>query len=234
MPLRLDVDLTESQKHELSAIPRTSWFTEVAWNNATSPLHPNQSWLSVNNAMKQSLVGSWITDSVRGKRVLDLFSSNGAFSVLAALAGAREVAGVELSPERVECARFLAGTLPTECRVTFRQGDVYEIARYFDEPFDVTLCFGGLYHVPDPAFVLRQARALTRERLLMQTARVLSLPGNWAKFVGGESSTWHCTPGCIRRVLAGAGLEVLEERRPPWWKRRRFPWYAALCAPSAG
>jgi hypothetical protein len=49
-------------------------------------------------------------------------------------------------------------------------------------PFDVVLCLGGLYHIADPAFVLRQIGGLSRERLILQSDQVLSLPGNWAKF----------------------------------------------------
>jgi tRNA/tmRNA/rRNA uracil-C5-methylase (TrmA/RlmC/RlmD family) len=67
--------------------------------------------LEANNEMKRRLVSPWIRSQVKGKRVLDLFCANGAFSVEAALAGAREVVGVDFSPERVDCARFLAGTL---------------------------------------------------------------------------------------------------------------------------
>ncbi len=226
MPLQLDVDLSESQKKEMTAIPASSWFTEVVWNNIASPLHPNRRSLAVKNTMKQSLVCPWIADAVRGKRVLDLFSSNGGFSVIAALAGAREVVGVEYSRERVRCAEFLASTVPSDCRITFKQGDVYRIREYFDEPFDITLCLGGLYHIADPAFVLRQARELTTDRLIVQTARVLPLPGNWARFVSGS---WHCSPGSIRNVLLYAGFRILEEQQPRWRERRRFPWYAAMC-----
>ena len=111
-------------------------------------------------------------------------------------------------------------------RITFKQGDVYRIREYFDEPFDITLCLGGLYHIADPAFVLRQARELTTDRLIVQTARVLPLPGNWARFVSGS---WHCSPGSIRNVLLYAGFRILEEQQPRWRERRRFPWYAAMC-----
>ena len=53
------------------------------------------------------MVSDWITNSVKGKRVLDLFSANGGFSLIAALAGAKEVVGVEYSQERIQCAEFV-------------------------------------------------------------------------------------------------------------------------------
>ncbi len=51
--------------------------------------------------------------------MLDLFCANGALSVEAALAGAREVVSVDFSQERVDCARFLAGTLEDKADCTF-------------------------------------------------------------------------------------------------------------------
>ncbi|MHC1742031.1 MAG: class I SAM-dependent methyltransferase [Syntrophobacteraceae bacterium] len=244
MTLKLNIELTDDQKQAMAEFPPAFWFTQVVYRNAESPIHPNRR-LAENNEMKQSLLTDWIMDAVKGKRVLDLFSANGAFACLAALGGAREVVGVEFSEDRVKCAEFVAGTLNTDCRIQFRHGDVYKIADYFDEPFDVVMCFGGLYHVADPAYVLRQIRMLTKERLFVQTSQVLPLPGVWAKFivrrrdqtkagmtsVRGGYGTWHCSPGCLRELLLHGGFQVVEERRPPWLKRSRYPWYLASCVP---
>lgn len=244
MTLRLDVELTEDQKTAMAAIPATSWFTGVVFRNATSPVHPDRK-LAENNEMKKAMVHDWVVRSVKGKRVLDLFSANGAFAFMAALAGAKEVVGVEYSEERIECAKFIAGTIQTDCSIQFKCGDIYRIADYFDEPFDVTLCFGGLYHIADPAFVLQQIHSLTRECLILQTSQVLPYKSNRAKFVvrrkdktrQGKTSiragygTWHYSPACVRELLLHGGFTVHEERRPSWLKRRRFPWYLAYCKP---
>lgn len=176
---------------------------------------------------------------------MDLFSANGAFSFLAALAGAKKVVGVEYSEDRVRCAEFIATTIRTDCVLEFKCGDVYRICDYFCEPFDVVLCLGGLYHIADPAFILRQIGHLTKERLVLQTAQVLPHRGNRAKFVvrrtdqtekgltsiRGGYGTWYYSPACIRELLLHGGFETVEERRPPWHKRRRFPWYLAYCRP---
>lgn len=181
MTLKLDIDLSEDQKARMAEIPATAWFTQVSFQNAASPVHPVAA-LAENNELKLSMVRDWIAEAVPGKRVLDLFAGNGVFSVVAAQAGAREVVGVEFAEERVRCAEFVASTLRSDCRFVFKQGDVYRIAEYFCEPFDVVLCLGGLYHVADPAFILRQIGQLTRERLILQTSQLLSFPGNWAQF----------------------------------------------------
>src|SRR5437588_12808342 len=107
MSLHLDFDLTEEQKGALGQIPAASWFTQIIWRNAASPRHPQAEELDPNNELKQALVGDWVQQHVRGQRVLDLFCANGAFSVMAALAGASAVVGLDSSPARVQCARFI-------------------------------------------------------------------------------------------------------------------------------
>lgn len=244
--LRLDIDLTDEQKAAMAAIPAGTWFTGVQYRNATSPLHPDRA-LAANNELKQQMVNDWLVAAVKGKRVLDLFSANGAFAITAALAGASEVVGVEFAEDRVRCAEFIASTIRTDCRISFRLGDVYKLTEYFTEPFDVVLCLGGLYHIADPAHVLRQIRAVTRERLIVQTSQVLDQRGNWAQFIvrrqdqtakgktsiRGGYGTWHCSPGCLRELLMHGGFNVQEERQPPKPKRKRFPWYLANCTTIA-
>lgn len=244
MAVRIDADLTESEMATMAAIPAKSWFTQFIFRNAESPIHPDQS-IARNNEMKQMMVNDWITEYVKGKRVLDLFSANGGFSFVAALAGAKEVIGVEYSQERIKCAEFVAKTIQSQsdCRVEFKQGDVYDMRSFLDEPFDVVLCLGGLYHIADPAYVLRQIGCFTKERLILQTSQVLPIPGNWARFVlrrqdltvegmtsiRGGYGTWHYSPGCLRELLLHGGFRIIEERQPPLLKRHRFPWYFANC-----
>lgn len=244
MALHIDIDLTAEQKTELAAIPATAWFTAVTYRNAKSPEHPNRA-LAENNAMKHALTDDWISEAVKGKRVLDLFSANGAFTCAAALAGAREVVGLEFAEERVRCAEFVASTLKTECKIQFIVGDVYNLRQYFTERFDVVLCLGGLYHIADPALVLREMGALTSECMILQTSQVLSQRGNRARFVvrredktqagltsiRGGSGVWYYSPACLRELLLHGGFRVAEERRPPLLKRHRFPFYAAKCHP---
>lgn len=244
MAVYIDVELTAEQQRTLAAIPATSWFTQIVYRNAASPPHPNQA-LMENNEMKQAMVNDWVTSLVKGKRVLDLFSANGGFSVIAAQAGAKEVVGGEFSKERVECSQFVADTLKplSDCPIRFVQGNVYDLATTFREPFDVVLCLGGLYHIADPAYVLSQIGRLTSERMILQTTQVLPLPGNWAKFVvrrqdrtdkgltsiRGGYGTWHYSPGTLCELILHGGFTVVEGRRPPLAKLRRFPWYLANC-----
>src|SRR5262252_4419821 len=110
MSLTFDFDLTEEERCRMAVIPAASWFTAVHFGNAQSPRHPEADSLDQNHVLKRELMLPWVRSSVRGKRVLDLFCANGAFSFEAALAGASEVVGVESSEDRVRCAEFLAQT----------------------------------------------------------------------------------------------------------------------------
>lgn len=247
MSLKLEFELSMAEKERMTRIPPQAWFTQVVWRNATSPWHPDATDLDTNHDFKRHLVLPWITECVKGKRVLDLFCANGAFSFEASLAGAKEVVGMEFSPDRVECAQFIASTFTGKtncCAPSFVTGNVYDLARIFTGPFDVVLALGGLYHIADPPYVLTQIRSLTRERLIVQTHNVLNKRGNWGAFlirqdktargltsiVGGRG-VWHFSVGCFESILHHADFRILESRRPSLFKRRRFPWYCASAEP---
>jgi len=230
----------------MAAIPANSWFTQVRFANGVSPRCQEASHLDPNHEMKKKLVLPWIRDAVRGKRVLDLFCANGAFAVECALAGAKEVVGVEFDTERVRCAQFLAGVLQRNdvTAPTFCVADVYSIVDRFCEPFDVVLCMGGLYHIADPPYILTQMRRLMKETMIIQTSGILPGRGNKATFlirddqtnrgltsiVGGKG-VWKISIPCFKAMLTHAGLRVEEDKQPDFWQRRRFPWYCALATP---
>ena len=245
--LRFDFDLSAREQEQMRSIKAESWFTQVAYHNAISARHPEASDLDPNHCLKRRLLLPWITSKVRGKRVLDLFCANGAFSFEAALAGASEVVGLEFSEDRVRCAEFIASTLHgrVDCAVPrFLSGDVYELKRIFQEPFDVVFAFGGFYHIPDPPYVLVQIRSMTRETLIVQTSGVLPGQDNRAQFmvrqdlrnrglssvVGGRGA-WRFTVPCFETMLRHGGFKVLESTRPSIWSRKRFPWYCAVAGP---
>jgi 2-polyprenyl-3-methyl-5-hydroxy-6-metoxy-1,4-benzoquinol methylase len=246
--IKFDFDLTTREIEQMGEVKADAWFTQMAFRNAISPRHPEADNLDANHDLKAKMVLPWIEAKVRNKRVLDLFCANGAFSFEAARAGAREVVGVEFSENRVQCAQFVAGLLPGRVKhnvPTFLAGDVYDLKRMFDRPFDIVLGLGGLYHIPDPPYVLTQIRSLTADAFIVQTSSVLSGRSNRAKFVvrkdlqhrgltsvvGGRGA-WHYTVSCFENMLRHAGFKVLESARPPLLSRKRFPWYCAMAEPA--
>lgn len=247
MSLSLDVQLTPEEAGRLARTDPRWWFTHVRFANAESPRHPGFAKLEVNNEYKRSLVWGWITRVVPGARVLDTFCANGAFSIHAARLGAVRVVGVDFDEPRIECAGMIAEILEEhgwDVVPEFRTGDVYRLPEVVEEEFDVVLSLGGLYHIADPVLVLRRLREVivTGGHLVVQTSRLMSVPGPWARFlVRGEDrrgeglsshrqgeGVWQLTPAAVAAMLRVAGFRVLESRRPPVGRRRRFPWYAAL------
>jgi 2-polyprenyl-3-methyl-5-hydroxy-6-metoxy-1,4-benzoquinol methylase len=246
MSVTFDFDLDEEEVRRMASIPAESWFTAVRFRNVQSPRHPEADSLDRNHVLKRELLFPWVRSSVRGKRVLDLFCANGAFSFEAALSGASEVVGLESSEDRVRCADFLAQVFQkrNHCDMRFMVGNVYDLTHIFRQPFDVVLCFGGLYHVADPCYVLDQINALTKEQLIIQTSQIISGRGTRGEFklrkdatgrgmtsLIGNRGTWHLSVPCFENMLKHSRFEILEARRPPIWLRKRFPWYCALAHP---
>jgi Methyltransferase domain len=84
---------------------------------------------------------------LRGKRVLDIASHDGRFSLAALHAGCAHITGIEARPHLVEAAqanfRFY-GVEPSKYR--FYLGDVFDILRQKEIEVDVVLLFGFFYH----------------------------------------------------------------------------------------
>lgn len=105
--------------------------------------------------------------SLVGRTVVDLGCLEGGFSLAFAERGADHVVGIEarsLSVERCELARKLRGTE----RVEFVVADIKdELVKR--EPFDVVFAAGILYHVGDPAEMLRIIRSSCSGLVLIDT-----------------------------------------------------------------
>jgi 2-polyprenyl-3-methyl-5-hydroxy-6-metoxy-1,4-benzoquinol methylase len=246
--ITLDVELSPQEAARLAQTDARWWFTQVRFANAESPRHPGFATLEANNEFKRGLVLDWLERAAPGARVLDTFCANGSFSFEAARLGASRVMGIDFDPPRIECASMVAGLLDAHgwsgVIPEFRSGDVYRLAEVAGEEFDVVLSLGGLYHVADPVLVLRRLREVTATggRLIVQTSRLLWVPGLWARFmVRGEDrrsdglsshkegeGVWQLSPGTVEAMLKVAGFRVLESRKPPVARRRRYRWYAAL------
>lgn len=252
--MQFDIKLTRAQLATINDLPSEAWFTRFRFLNGETPRHPQAYRLEKNNVRKTAMVANWVERYAPGKRVLDLFSANGAFSFMAAKAGAASVVGVEADALRVRSAELVWSLIRERHRdteVEFVNGSVYDLSEVFTEPFDVVMCFGGLYHIADPPYVLRQIRDLTGERLLVQTSALLPGRGNHARFqvrrdrraeglasIVGGSGRWKLSQLAFENILAHASFEVEERRRPHGFRLRRrfphverFPWYAAVCRP---
>ena len=106
---------------------------------------------------------------IRGARLLDLGSHDGRWPYAFAVAGAREVIGIEGRVEMIaEFDAFPAGRAKN--RVTLRQGDInQEVPRLVadGECFDVVAVLGLFYHITTHYVLLNQIRALQPKLILI-------------------------------------------------------------------
>jgi tRNA (mo5U34)-methyltransferase len=94
---------------------------------------------------------------------LDLACNEGWFSQRLLEWGARSVVGIDIRDVNIRRAELLRehyGISPE--RLSFRVGDVYGLDADELGRFDVVLLLGLVYHVEDPAGLVRRARAFTK------------------------------------------------------------------------
>jgi len=105
---------------------------------------------------------------VRGKRVLDLGSNNGAMLFQLSNFGPACGFGVEFDAEKVDLARRIAG-FGGLTSLEFRQADVDQLeARDLGPPFDVVLCLALEAHVQKPKRLYSLLGELTRGKLCFE------------------------------------------------------------------
>ena len=86
-----------------------------------------------------------------GAKVLEIGAGTGRYSIALAKEG-YDVNAIELVDYNLEVLRRNAGDLPGLCA---QQGDALDLSRFADNTFDVTLSFGPMYHLYEPADVHR-------------------------------------------------------------------------------
>lgn len=141
----------------MSSIDEYDWFHSIPLpdGRVTDGMHP------VSYHRRKASV---VPEDLSGASVLDVGAGEGYYSFLAESRGADEVVALSLN-DRSE--RFELVKAERESAVEYVVGDVFDLA--FERTFDVVICFGVLYHVPDPGALLARLRELTGETLCLST-----------------------------------------------------------------
>jgi tRNA (mo5U34)-methyltransferase len=159
--------------------------------------------------------------SLDGKRVLDIACNCGGFSVEAARRGSEYVLGIDLVDRYIEQANFIKRALELP-NVEFKTMDITDLDEASVGTFDVTFCFGILYHLEDPVGSMRKVGAVTRDVLVIDTDILIASPGkplwrmNSPAVVGEESgasttSLWRTDQRVIQfKPNERAVVELLE------------------------
>ncbi len=101
--------------------------------------------------------------------VLDLFCSDGYYGFLTQkFCPDARLVGIDSNKDDIDRCRKMANFInlgPT----SFIEDDVYHYVENCDS-FDLILCTGGLYHIPDPLRLLKGLRKITKQYLVIQSA----------------------------------------------------------------
>jgi ubiquinone/menaquinone biosynthesis C-methylase UbiE len=149
-------------------------------------------------------------------RILDIGTGMGLLPLMLAEDGAKQVVGIDISPEMLELAEYLRLTRGTEAaaRVTYRLAPAHALP-FRDESFDAVTCRLVLNHVRRP------------ERIIKEVVRVLR-PGGiliLAELLGVDNPVKRATQNAIEerrnaahvaargadqynKLLADAGLQI--------------------------
>lgn len=165
--------------------------------------------------------------SFKHKNVLDLGCCQGYWSLLSKNSRADSVLGIDASESFVREAKAIQAILgPGGC--TFIK------AHLEDDPWwdhvgharDITLLLGTLFHLTDPAYVLRRAMRLTRETLVIDGEVLLGAEPriNLIQRTPGEPTTSRssmssdlravATPTVIEMILKDGGFRTIRRLEP--------------------
>jgi 2-polyprenyl-3-methyl-5-hydroxy-6-metoxy-1,4-benzoquinol methylase len=114
--------------------------------------------------------------SLAGKRVLDVACCSGGFSIAAAEVGAEYVLGIDIVDRYLQQADFVRDSLDLPAdKVEFRKLSAEQVSPETVGEFDVTFCFGILYHFQDPVLAMKRLASVTHSIMLVDTDVVPTL-----------------------------------------------------------
>lgn len=150
---------------------------------------------------------------LEGKRVLDLASNSGYWSLVPATDGkAAFVQGVETVPELVEQANFVFDkyAVPKD-RYHFAHAGAYQFLEQTKDQFDVILCLGFFYHIDEPMRLMRLMAARCKGLTIIDTV-----------IHNSEEALVSCRPVQPTRGLEGTRttLEFVSSPKAIHWMAR--------------
>ena len=107
--------------------------------------------------------------SLRGQRVLDVACNCGGFSIEALKSGADYVLGVDIVDRYLEQANFIKRAHGFD-KIDFRKMAVEDLDEAKIGQYDITFCFGLLYHTENPVLVMRKLSSVTRRIMVVDTS----------------------------------------------------------------
>jgi tRNA (mo5U34)-methyltransferase len=174
-----------------------------------------------------------LPDDCTGLRVLDLGTRDGFFALEMERRGA-QVMAIDYMPAETTGFRVAAELLGSN--VEYRQDNIYQVSPERHGMFDIVLCLGLIYHLPDPLGALVIARQVCRDLLFLEThvidealllasgemvplssvdRKLQDLP--LAQFYPADalnrdhSNFWGPNMACMRAMLRESNFDVIDE-----------------------
>jgi len=177
-----------------------------------------------------------VPQDLTGLSVLDVGTSNGGAAFIADRRGADRVVAVDIyDPHDYGFAqvRDAIGS-----RAEFHRASIYELPLVLREQFDIVFFLGVLYHLRHPLLAIDSLRALTRDRLFVETVITASDPSlSHSEFYAGsgphvnDTTIWFVpSVRCVTDWLNTSGFKAQLISAWPQESPRR----AAFSAPTSG
>lgn len=153
-----------------------------------------------------------LPDDLRGCRILEIGAADGYFTKQLTLRGAK-VTAYDYAAK--DFYGFSVMEMLHGAPFDFVHGTIYDIERFGFEPFDLVLCMGVLYHLPDMVRAMHLLRGVCRDRLILETVVATDLgaepmaryhPG--ASFNQDYTNFWSPNMACVEAILADVGFAV--------------------------
>jgi len=173
----------------------TPWFYKFVFSNG-AVTQTQDDLTNLIHDTRASLLFPFLDTVFHGRwqqvRCLDLACHEGWFGTQIALRGAQDVIGIDIREEHSAKASVIK-ELGGIDRISFRQGDVYELKPEQHGMFELTLFLGILYHLDNPIEALRAVRALTRSLCVIESQ--VARPGPeleclWGATRHGRAPAW--------------------------------------------
>lgn len=139
---------------------------------------------------------------------IELFCADGFYGNYAVKAGADSLVGVDLDENNLAKARLMAKLLGHSGKASFEHRDVFQI----DGTYDFGICAGGLYHISDPAGLLKLVARRVTGPLVIQT--VYSLANSDPDYFETPAPGWtwgsRFSHARLVRMIEEAGWRIVE------------------------
>ena len=171
-----------------------------------------------NQKAKEGPLFDYIRDALQRTpgNCVELFCADSFFGIYALQQGASSLLGIDIGlpraggmPVHLEQARIAADALGVGDRAKFEVRDVWDL----QGTFEIGICAGGLYHIPDPERLLRKLKDHITGTLVVQT--VVSLANTDPNYFEANPTFRpygsSCSAGWMLAAVERAGWTILKQ-----------------------